>query len=136
MQNDTTRPVLYFDGVCNLCSGMVKFVIRNDKKEQFLFAPLQSPAGTEALQHAPDANEKTGSFILYSNGRYYTRSSAALHTFRLLGGIWQLLYAAIVVPQFIRDGVYMFISRNRYKWFGKSESCMVPTKELMARFVG
>ncbi len=114
---------------------MVQFIIKHDKKAQFLFSPLQSPAGIAALQKAPDANEKTGSFILAYNGIYYTRSSAALHTFRLLGGGWQLLYSAIIVPRFIRDAVYGLVSRNRYKWFGKQDSCMIPTKELMDRFI-
>jgi predicted DCC family thiol-disulfide oxidoreductase YuxK len=135
MDSNTTKPVLYFDGVCNLCNGLVTFIIRQDKKEQFLFAPLQSAAGVAALQHAPDAHEKTGSFILLYNNVYYTRSSAALHTFRLLGGGWQLLYAFIIVPRFIRDAVYRLVSRNRYKWFGQKAECMVPTPELMARFV-
>ena len=135
MNTNTTKPVLYFDGVCNLCNGFVQFIIRHDKQELFLFAPLQSAPGIVASLQVSTAAEKTGSVILLYNGTYYTHSAAALYTFRLLGGGWQVLYAAIIVPRFLRDGIYRFISRNRYRWFGKKEVCMVPTEELRHRFV-
>ncbi|GAA4463635.1 DUF393 domain-containing protein [Nemorincola caseinilytica] len=129
------RPVLYFDGVCNLCERSVQFVIRNDKKQLFRFATLSSAAGQEALQHGNIAATKVGSVVLYFRGRYYTRSAAALHTLRLLGGLWQLLFVFMLVPPFIRDRVYDHIAANRYKWFGRKEECMIPTPELQERFL-
>ena len=130
-----TAPVLYFDGVCNLCSAAVQFIIRHDKHQLFLFSALQSEAGQKALEHFPEAREKTGSLILAYDGKYYSRSSAALHTARLLGGGWSLFYGFIILPRFIRDAMYDFISRNRYQWFGKKDSCMIPTPELAKRFI-
>ena len=128
-----TRPVIFFDGECNLCNSAVQYVIRHDKKEQFLFAPLQSDAGKQVLQlmhgNIPD------SFILYHNGKIYIKSSAALQTAWLLGGWRTGLYAFIIVPRLLRDAVYNLVARNRYRWFGRRDSCMVPTEELKARFL-
>ena len=115
---------------------MVRFILKRDKKKIFFFAPLQSVAGKQATEKAGiNALETTGSFILYYKGKYYTRSSAALHTFRLLGGLWPMLYVGIIVPRVLRDAVYNMVSRNRYKWFGKRDSCMAPTPDIMARFL-
>ncbi len=133
--NDASSPVLFFDGVCNLCNSSVQFVIRHDKKKQFLFATLQSAAGLKALKNTANAADGAGSFILFYQGRYYSRSTAALQVLRLLGGAWSILYAAIIVPRFIRDAAYNLISRNRYKWFGKKNECMLPTPELKKRFL-
>ncbi len=130
-----SSPVLYFDGVCNLCNRFVQFVIRRDRKKIFFFGPLQSDAGTKAMQQVKLPSDKPGSVILFSNGKYYTRSAAALHTFQLLGGGWQLLFVFILIPPFIRDAVYNLIARNRYKWFGRQASCMLPTAETANRFV-
>ena len=135
MANDAS-PILFFDGECNLCNGVVQFILKRDKKKIFLFSPLQSVRGEEAMNKTGIyAGEKSGSFILFYKGKYYTRSSAALLMFRLLGGSWVLLYAGIVFPLFLRDGVYNLVARNRYKWFGKRDSCMVPTPDVMARFL-
>jgi predicted DCC family thiol-disulfide oxidoreductase YuxK len=148
------RPVLFFDGECNLCNNSVQFIIRHDKQKRFLFAPLQSPAGQEALRsvsqtptpslnsregaeggRVKEARQKIDSLILLYRGRYYIRSSAALHTVRLLSGLWPVLYAGMILPRVLRDAVYDFISRNRYKWFGKRSECMIPTPELKERFI-
>jgi predicted DCC family thiol-disulfide oxidoreductase YuxK len=129
---DTIRPIVFFDGVCNLCNRSVQFVIRHDKKKQFLFATLQSDLGQKARKELP--GKAPDSFILFHNGKYYTRSAAALNVCKLLGGIWSLLYVGIIVPRFIRDSIYDLVSRNRYKWFGKQE-CMVPSPDLKARFL-
>lgn len=127
------RPVLFFDGECNLCNSAVQFIIRHDKKKLFLFAPLQSTAGQDALKqfsgHVPD------SVILFYNNRYFIKSAAGLNILRLLGGGWRFLYAFIIIPRFIRDWVYNIIARNRYKWFGKRNECMIPTPELKERFL-
>lgn len=131
----SNRPVIYFDGVCNLCNSTVQFIIKHDKKKQFLFAPLQSAAGAVALAAIKQQGVKGESVILYYKNRYYTKSAAALHTFKLLGGLWAIFFTAIVIPPFIRNAVYGFISRNRYKWFGKKDACMLPTPELKSRFI-
>ena len=114
----------------------MQFVIKHDKQKRFRFAPLQSEAGKEALaqitsssKHAPD------SVILLFRDQYYIRSSAALRVLKLLGMPWSVFYAGIIIPRFIRDAIYDFISRNRYKWFGKLDECMIPTPEIMSRFL-
>lgn len=133
--NTISRPVLFFDGECNLCNGAVQFVVRHDKKNQFLFATLQSEAGKQARQNLQQNANVPESVILYYNGRYFVRSSAALHTAKLLGGLWPICYAGIIIPRFLRDAVYDFVSRNRYKWFGKRNECMIPSEELKKRFL-
>ncbi|MFI5196496.1 MAG: thiol-disulfide oxidoreductase DCC family protein [Chitinophagales bacterium] len=130
------RPVLFFDGQCNLCNSSVQFIIRHDKKKLFLFVPLQSGPGREALQNVQKQDESVpASAILYYNGKYFVRSAAALYVFKLLGGLWSLLFVGIIVPRFLRDKVYGIISRNRYKWFGKRNECMTPAPDQMDRFL-
>lgn len=99
----------------------------------FRFATLQSDAGVEA--QATLEPDVAGSVILFYRGKYYKQSAAALHTMRLLGGLWQLLFVFMIIPPFIRNYVYSIIARNRYKWFGKKEECMIPTPELRERFI-
>ena len=136
MINAAGRPVLFFDGECNLCNSTVQFIIRHDKKKLFLFATLQSGIGNAALQNIQKQDEPVpDSVILYYNGKYFVRSAAALYVFKLLGSGWAILFAGIIIPRFLRDAVYNFISRNRYKWFGKRNECMIPTPELMDRFL-
>jgi predicted DCC family thiol-disulfide oxidoreductase YuxK len=130
-----SAPVLYFDGVCNLCNSAVQFVIRHDKRKLFRFASLQSAAGQLASATLPHPLKTADSILLYEQGAWYGHSTAALRTLRLLGGGWQLLYIFIIVPPFIRDAVYRLIARNRYKWFGKREQCMVATADLKVRFL-
>jgi predicted DCC family thiol-disulfide oxidoreductase YuxK len=129
------RPILYFDGVCNLCNSFVQFVIRHDKQKRFMFASLQSEAGARALADMQQKNNKAipDSMVLYYNGKYYVKSSAALQAARLLGGVLSLSSVFMVVPAFIRNPVYDLIARNRYKWFGKQDSCMMPTPDLQSR---
>lgn len=133
---DSNKPVLFFDGVCNLCNGFVQKIIRNDKKGLFMFSSLQSDTGAAMLEYigqqgapAPD------SLILLHEGKYYTRSDAALMTAKLLGGAWKLFLVGYIAPRPIRDRIYDLVARNRYKWFGKQDNCMIPTPELKARFL-
>lgn len=127
--------IILFDGVCNLCNGAVLFVIRHDKKNQFVFASLQSEEGKKILaDYNLDKNEMN-SFILVENGKAYERSSAALNVVKKLNGLWSFLYGFIIVPKFIRDGIYNIIAKKRYQWFGRKDECMIPTPELHAKFL-
>ncbi len=128
-------PVILFDGVCNLCNGSVQFVIKHDKAGLFKFASLQSEAGQQLLSNHSMSGTELSSFILIKDEKVYTRSTAALLVAKQLTGVVKYLYIFSVIPTFIRDGVYNFIARNRYRWFGKKESCMVPSKDMLARFL-
>jgi len=129
------QPIVLFDGVCNLCNSAVQFIIRHDKKKVFMFTSLQSDAGQKQLEQYNFPLDELNSFILIENNKAYTRSSGALRVVKKLKGLWPLLYGFMIVPKFIRDGVYDWVGRNRYKWFGKQEACMIPTPELKARFL-
>jgi len=129
------HPIIFFDGICNLCNGAVQFTIKRDHKNIFRFASLQSEYATEKIAPFNIAPENLDSFILLENGKVYQRSTAALRVAKKLNGLWPLLYGFIIVPRFIRDAVYNYIAKNRYKWFGKQESCWVPTPELKEKFL-
>ncbi len=128
-------PIILFDGVCNLCNGAVQFIIRHDKNKIFRFASLQSEAGRHLLVRHNLPAAQLDSFILVENDKAYDRSTGALRVAKKLNGLIPLLYGFIIVPKFIRNGVYNWVARNRYKWFGKKEECMIPTPELRARFL-
>jgi predicted DCC family thiol-disulfide oxidoreductase YuxK len=119
------QPLILFDGYCHLCSKSVMFVIKRDKKKIFSFIPLQSK---EALAikgwQVHDINIPS-SLILFENDKVYQKSGAALRIVRHLKFPWNLFYGLMIVPAFIRDGIYMYISKNRYRWFGKREACHV-----------
>ncbi|CAN5908482.1 thiol-disulfide oxidoreductase DCC family protein [soil metagenome] len=127
--------VLLFDGVCNLCNGAVLFVIDRDPEGYFRFAPLQSDFAQRLLDHHGCGEADLSSMVLLEEGRCYTRSTAALRIARRLPGLWPLLFAFIVVPRPVRDAVYDWIARNRYRWFGRTESCRIPTPALSGRFL-
>jgi predicted DCC family thiol-disulfide oxidoreductase YuxK len=128
------QSVILFDGLCNLCNGAVQFVIKRDKKNSFHFASLQSDYAAEKMIQFDIKPAQLESIILLEDGKLYKRSTAALRVARKLNGLWPLLYGFIIVPRFIRDAVYNYIAKNRYKWFGKQESCWVPTPALKRRF--
>ncbi len=127
--------IVLFDGVCNLCNSTVQFVLRRDRRQRFLFAPLQSEKGRDLLQRHGLSPDFLDSFVLVEQGRVFTSSSAALRIARGLPGLWPLLYAFIAVPRFLRDAVYRWIARNRYRWFGRRDSCRIPTPEERSRFL-
>ena len=129
------NPVILFDGECNLCSGSVQFIIRHDPRHLFRFASLQGSFGQEVLKkyHLPAA--EFGSFILLENDAVYTKSSGALRVVKKLNRAWPLLYVFIIVPAFIRNAVYNLVAKNRYKWFGKKDTCWIPTPELSSLFI-
>jgi predicted DCC family thiol-disulfide oxidoreductase YuxK len=128
--------VVLFDGVCNLCNGAVNFIIDRDPSARFRFAALQSSQAAALLAPLGRVPEvEPTSFILVEDGHVYERSTAALRVARRLPGAWKLFYAFVVVPRPVRDVVYRFIARNRYRWFGKADACRMPTPELRARFL-
>jgi predicted DCC family thiol-disulfide oxidoreductase YuxK len=129
------HPVILFDGVCNYCNGMVNFLIRKDRKEILRFAALQSKAGQELLQQYKLPTTAFDTFILIEQGKVYKRSSAALRLYNKLPWYWKWTQVFWIVPRFLRDAVYNLIARNRYKWFGKKEECMVPTEDVKSRFL-
>jgi len=135
MQISASTPLILFDGLCNLCNSSVQFVLRHDKKKVFHFASLQGANGKEYLKKHKLPETQLNSFILVEGDVLYTRSTAALRVCKKLGGGWPLLYAAIWIPPFIRDGIYNWIAQNRYRWFGKRAACWVPTPELKSRFL-
>ena len=132
------HPLVLFDGVCNLCNAAVLFVIRRDPRGKIKFASLQSDVGSSILQSygLQHGNHHFQSIILIEKDKAYTRSTAALRAARYLNKGWPLLYAFLIVPKFIRDFVYDWIARNRYRFFGKRDACMIPTPELKSRFLG
>ncbi|MEI9918283.1 MAG: thiol-disulfide oxidoreductase DCC family protein [Bacteroidota bacterium] len=127
-------PIILFDGVCNLCNQSVQFVIRHDPRSKFRFAALQSDFGQQQLREHHFDTEEFVSVILVVGNKAYDRSRAALEIARRLNGLWPLLYVFVIVPPFIRNFVYDWISKNRYRWFGKKDECMIPTPELKSRF--
>lgn len=128
------KPVILFDGVCNLCSGSVQFILKRDKEKKFLFASLQSSYGQSILKQFGLPANTFNSFILFEEGKIFIRSTAALKIFPQLKG-WKWVKIFWAVPRFIRDAVYNLIAKNRYKWFGKKNECWLPTPELKKRFL-
>jgi predicted DCC family thiol-disulfide oxidoreductase YuxK len=126
--------VAFFDGVCNLCNGTVNFLIDHDRRALLRFAPLQGNAFTALAADHPELRG-IDSFVLRQDGRVHVRSSAAVRILMALGGPWRLAGALLAIPRPLRDLLYDFVARHRYRWFGKSETCRVPTPELRARFL-
>lgn len=132
------KPVLLFDGVCNLCNDSVQFVIRHDPASRLRFASLQSDAGRQLLKvhNILIPNHTPTTIILIYQGRHYIKSEAALRTLRILGGFYGFIARPLSwLPLRFRDYIYEQVSKNRYKWFGKQESCMLPNPQLKTRFL-
>ncbi len=130
------KKLILFDGVCNLCNSSVQYVIKHDKKDIFLFAPLQSNIGQTLIKkHNIDSN-KIDSVLLYTPEKDITyKSTAALKIGAQLGFPTNLMVIFLIVPAIIRNWFYDFIAKNRYKWYGKNEACMIPTPELKGKFL-
>ncbi|RIV69042.1 thiol-disulfide oxidoreductase DCC family protein [Flagellimonas aequoris] len=134
---EENKKIILFDGVCNLCNGSVQFVIKRDKKDVFRYAAIQSEVGEQLITERHIDTNQVDSIILIEPGvAYFTKSDAALEIAGELGGLWKLTSIFKWIPKSIRDVIYDFVARNRYKWFGKQESCMIPTPELKAKFLG
>ncbi|HLE57858.1 MAG TPA: thiol-disulfide oxidoreductase DCC family protein [Rhodothermia bacterium] len=131
---EPAHDVVFFDGVCNLCNGWVRFVILRDPAGVFRFAPLQSDAATHMMADRTKL-PSSDSIILLSDDRFYTRSGAVLRIVKRLRWPWPMLSALLIIPAFIRDFVYDLIARNRYRWFGRRNECMIPTPEMRNRFL-
>jgi predicted DCC family thiol-disulfide oxidoreductase YuxK len=131
----TDKPILLFDGKCNLCNGFVQWVIERDSEAQFRFAALQSEAGQQLLERHGLPTEGFETFVLIEDDDYYTKSTAALRMLERLGFPYSLLYPFVVVPRPIRDVVYEFVAANRYDWFGQRDRCMVPPPDIEDRFL-
>ena len=130
------KKIILFDGVCNLCNGAVQFIIKHDKKDIFRFVALQSELGIEICNHIGVDQNKIDSIILYHPGvAYYYKSSAVLEIGKDLSGIYSLASVLKIFPEKFRNYIYDYIAKNRYKWYGKKESCMIPTPELKAKFL-
>jgi predicted DCC family thiol-disulfide oxidoreductase YuxK len=127
--------ILLFDGVCNLCNAAVNFVIDRDPRARIKFASLQSEAGQQLLKRFGLSTSDFDTMVLVEGDRYYTRSSAGLRLSRRLKQPWPLLYGLIIIPPPIRNLVYNVIARHRYRWFGRSQECRVPTPESSQRFL-
>ena len=129
------KSIVLFDGVCNLCSSSVQFIIRHDKDDRFRFASLQSETAENLLAPFHPDPAALSSIVLVENNKVYTHSAAALRIARKLRGAWPALYVFMLVPQFIRDGVYNYVARNRYKWFGRKQECWIPNADLRMKFL-
>jgi len=129
------QPVILFDGICNFCNGTVNFIIERDKGKRFKFAALQSEAGQRILKKLNVNVTDFDTIILTDGERYFERSTAALKILKGLGGIWQIFYSLMIIPAFIRNFFYDIIAKNRYKWFGKRDTCRIPTPELRESFL-
>ncbi|WP_019120669.1 thiol-disulfide oxidoreductase DCC family protein [Brevibacillus massiliensis] len=127
--------ILLFDGDCSLCSRTVQFVIPRDRQGRVKFASLQSEAGQQLLERHGLPAQGADTVVLIEDGRSYVKSTAALRLLRCMSGLWPVLYALIIVPLPLRDRVYDWVARNRYRWFGKQSSCLMPTPEIRERFL-
>jgi predicted DCC family thiol-disulfide oxidoreductase YuxK len=129
INKNSDKSIILFDGFCNLCSGAVQFIIKRDKHKKFQFASLQSDIGKKLLLENELPVTDFMSLVLFENGVIYSRSTGALKIARSLSGLWPICYGAIILPTFIRDGIYNWVAKNRYQWFGKKEQCFLLTKE-------
>ena len=136
LQKAGGRAVVLFDGVCNLCNGAVDFIIRHDVEGRFVFASLQSEAGQQLLKYYKLPKDHYESMVLLKQGKLYQKSNAALAIAEELPGGWSLLSNFKVLPLFLRDALYNFIAHNRYRFFGKKETCRLPTPAERSRFLG
>ena len=127
--------VVFFDGVCNLCNGTVQFLLKIDKHQRLQFGSLQGETAKRILPTYQISTEKLSSIIFIHQNKVYTESTAVLEIFRIIGGFWTIFYIFRIIPAFIRNGIYKWVARNRYHWFGKRSSCRIPTLSERGRFL-
>ncbi len=131
----TPENIVFFDGVCNLCNGTVNFIVRHDKNDVFRFASLQSATAQKLLRDKYPRSGRFDTVYYLEEGVLYEQSAAVLRIMKKLGLPISILYGLIIIPPFIRNYLYGLISRNRYKWFGKRETCMIPSPEMRRKFL-
>lgn len=130
------KKIILFDGICNLCESSIQFIIKRDKKDTFRYVAIQSEIGQKIIKHIGIDTSKTDSIILYLPGRaYYYKAEAALLIAKDLSGFYSILGYLSFIPNNLKNLIYDYIAKNRYKWYGKKESCMIPTPELKAKFL-
>ncbi|WP_106766714.1 thiol-disulfide oxidoreductase DCC family protein [Paenibacillus faecalis] len=127
--------IVLIDGVCHMCQGLTKFIIERDPAGLFKFASLQSDIARYMLRQGGLPEETMETVVVVENNTYYTRSAAALRIIRRLSFPWRLLYGFIIIPRPLRDLIYKWVAKNRYRWFGKDEACMIPTPDIRSRFL-
>lgn len=135
MNQKKSHSIILFDGICNLCNSSVQFVLRHDKNKKFNFASLQSDAALKLLLQFNVKNSKLDSIVLIEGNKIYDKSTAALKIAKELHGFWSIFYVFILIPKPIRDFVYDFIAKNRYRWFGKKDSCLMSLNGVEDRFL-
>lgn len=129
------HPVVLYDGSCGFCNRVVQFIIPRDRRGQFRFAAIQSDTGRELLTEYGLDPDNLDTFVLIADGLTFIRSSAALEVARRLDGAWPICYGFVIVPGQLRDGVYNWIARNRYRWFGRTDACLLPSPQERERFL-
>jgi predicted DCC family thiol-disulfide oxidoreductase YuxK len=132
---EISKSVILFDGYCNLCNSQVNSILRFDSKKFFYFSNLNSSFSKKVIKENKVESLEGNTIILYHNNRIIIKSNAAIKIAYLLGGFFKIFIIFKILPNFIRDGIYDVISRNRYRWFGKSDSCYIPKKEILDRFI-
>ena len=137
MEDLANKKIVLFDGICNLCTGTVTFIIKRDGKDKFRFASLQSEVGKQLMEERHiDPTSNNSIIVIEPQVAYYVKSTAAIEIAKELGGLWPVLQVfSYLLPEGIRDSIYEFIAKNRYKWFGKKDSCMIPTPALKSKFL-
>jgi predicted DCC family thiol-disulfide oxidoreductase YuxK len=135
MKDKDIKRIILFDGECNLCDGFVKFVIERDRKKIFYFASLQSESARKLMEPFNKSPRDFDSIVLIKGSSYCIKSEAALKILRQLRGIWPFFYIFMILPRAWRDHVYDFVAENRYRWFGKSDHCMIPRADVRCRFL-
>ena len=137
MQNlPQNKKIILFDGRCNLCDTSVQFIIKRDTKDVFRFVSLQSNLGQELLQQLPISTQKIDSIILYeSDNVFYFKSKAIFEIAKSIGGVFYCLLIFKWLPIAVTNTIYDYVAKNRYRWFGKKEQCLVPTKDLQSKFL-
>ncbi len=133
--NQDKKIIVLFDGVCNLCNGFVNFIIKQDKKARIKFVTLQSDIAKDILKVHQINHFELNSVIVLIDDKIYTKSSAALMILNELGGVWKIFFAFYIIPKFIRDFFYNIVAKYRYILFGKKEICIIPSQELVDRFI-
>jgi len=129
------KAIILFDGVCNFCNSSINFIIRHDKKNHFLFAPLQSAEGKELMESYNIDSSQLDTMILIEDNKVFYKSTAALLITKHLNRLYPMLYSGIIVPRFMRDKLYDYFAKKRYKWFGRRETCMIPDEEVRGKFI-